>query len=685
MRQDYIPAVTTCVGGINEQDNRSREECADLRNMWRLEGKAQQRPGYVGVRSVNTFSTNTLTNPILVSENPDDTFLAAASGATLSLNNWPVGGRWYLGFDDVPATAIGSLWVPTATANSAATWADAEYWDSTAWRRLIVPESNPGTGRHLGSAGADQVVVFQGVPPQDWATKAITVGVTTYTKYWIRWTIRETALDASTSLENSNPAALRTSVISNSVRGLFAPRWPSTKHYLIVTRDDAGVADLYQPISGLAYNDSLSEGYAISAPSSKSEGLPATIAILPEFDEAYVAYNHRVTRHKAYPSSSDDITATVESRPEIVGPNAKYSTSYIAQLGEFPKASLITYFKGFLWAADIEGDPHGIRWSAPGFAYKVWPLISRETLAENDNSGNTAFYGFGENMLVWKNDSMWQMQYIGLNAFGLAEFKPQRIPSGVGCVSQASVVEIHGKVYWLAEDGVYSFDGVRVRPVFKEKIQSVFRRINPSRRSFATGVNWAPYNVYMLAVAVDGSNANNLVLVYDYDNKSWWLWDGIEAQFWLADEDSADNFTLYFGDASGRIYEMGKGFTDHGGTIESYVLTDELAVAPLGVTKTLRQVSVQANNLARSLTIEARATDEASGASAAKSYTDGNEVEYGSAIAASVYVPDRARTRRLGFREDGQHFQIKVSHTTKNTPWTLYAVGIGYEMKGRRR
>ena len=135
-------------------------------------------------------------------------------------------------------------------------------------------------------------------------------------------------------------------------------------------------------------------------------------------------------------------------------------------------------------------------------------------------------------------------------------------------MSQASVVEIHGLVYWLAEDGVYSFDGATVKPVFKDRIQSVFRRINESRRSFTVAVDWPDHNAYMLAVSLDGSDANNAVLVYDYSEKSWWVWDGIEANFWLRDEGSADNNVIYFGDSSGNMYEVGKGNTDHGVNIE---------------------------------------------------------------------------------------------------------------------
>ena len=409
------------------------------------------------------------------------------------------------------------------------------------------------------------------------------------------------------------------------------------------------------------------------------------MAVVPEFDEAYVAYRNLVTVHHAYPATFVDRTAAVENRDVFVGANARYSPNYIAQLGGFPLANYVAFFRGFLWAAGIDGEPHTVRWSAPSPAYRVWPSISYEVIAENDNSSITAIYGFGESMLVWKNDSMWQMVFTGFNEFGLAEFAPVRIPSGVGCVSQSSIVEIQGLVYWLAEDGVYSFNGARVAPVFKDRIQSYFRRINPSRRAFAVAANWAQYNVYLLAAAIDGSNANNIVFAYDYENKAWWLWDEIEAQFWLPDEDAADNAVLYFGDASGRVYEMGKGLTDHGSAITSYATTHRFGRRWRGHTKTARLVTVDANNLARSLTVECIPDDAQSGRSQARSYTDKSEIEYGAAVAASEYVPDRRRQRRVEFRDDCRHFQAKVTHNTKNTPFAMQSIDAGYGLRARRR
>lgn len=689
MRDEYTYDATNCLGGINEQANKAtRDQCADARNMWAFNGLVEQRPGFIGVASIATGTSND-TGAVLISEDTatdPSTFVAVTNPGTLTLSGFDTGDRWYIVLSSsIDVTAITGIQVWVVQANSNAVYPKAEYWDGTAWRWLIVSEcggtDTPKMYPHLSQTGSTP---YHFAPPADWSVTT----VSSATGYPIRFLLEgsgATELDASVEVDNGSILPVRYLSVSK-FHGLFVAKFPSTKRYLDVSSSSTKLrfgnqASLFRD----ARVDVSSQYDAITRPL-------ATMAVVPEFDEAYIAYANNITVHEAYPSTTavaDDLHARVESDVSLVGTGAKYDPAAITQLGEFPAANLITFFKGQLWAADIANDPHGVRWSAVTPAYRVWPSISRETLAENDNSKTKALYGFGENMLVWKNDSMWQMAFTGFTAQGLTSYAPTRVPGAVGCASQASVVEIHGKVYWLAEDGVYSFDGVEPKPLFKDRIQSVFRRINPSRRAFAAGVDWPTRNYYLLSVALDGSDTNNAVLAFDYENDAWWIWDGLEVQFWLLDEDTDDNEALYFGDSKGRIYEFGKGLTDHGATIESYLTTRRFARVPRGVTKTARLVNVEGSNLARSLSVSVIPDDAGTGSAEIKTqsrdFTDPNEVEYSAAVASSTYVSDRPRTRRAEFRTDCRQFRAKVSHSTKNSPFSLASVEAGYLLKSRRR
>lgn len=692
MREELTYEATNCLGGINEQaESATMDQCADALNLWVKNGRVEQRPGFVGVSSVvNGSSTPFLTNPVLISETSGGVFTTASIGQTLTLSGFAAGGRWYVGGDSIDVDDLNGLGVRISTSNGNAIYHKAEYWNGESWQFLLVHEIGTDGARawpHLSYAPGTSNSYFYFAPPADWTATTVNGS----TKHFIRFTLEDaggTTLDASTSISNVNPGDVGSIGILDFFRGLFVIKFPSSRRYLAIATSVSSNRTRYFSLSTLAY-----DAAAVYVRNSDIVAGAATVAVVPEFDEAFVSYTNYITRHTPNPTNGafamDSVQARVEADPSLVGPGAKYSTDFIAQEGAFPAASLITFFKGQLWAAGIEGQPNKIQWSAPSPAHRVWPLISHEQIAENDNSNITAIYGFGENMLVWKNDSMWQMVFTGTNAFDLAEFAPVRVPGGVGCVAQGSIVEIQGRVYWLAEDGVYSFDGVTVRPVYIERIQSVFRRINPSRRSFAVATDWPGYKTYLLAIAVDGSDTNNLVLAYQYENPKrprWWIWDGINAQFWMLDEDTADNDVLYFGDSLGRIYEFGKGKTDHGAAIESYATTQRMARAARGYTKTARTVSVESNNQARALDVSVIPDDSASLETvSARSYTDPYEVEYGEATATSVYVPDRRRTRRADFRSNCRHFQVKVAHTTKNAAFALGSITAGYLIGGMRR
>lgn len=684
MRDDYKPEGSTCLGGINEQvEDAAQDQCHDARNLWVKEGVVAQRPGYVGVVSIPSLSA--FADAIVFKARAEDvsagTFASPSGAGVLTLNGLVAraagvdGDRWYLGH----TATFGAVQLVVPNTNSNATRFIAEYWDGTAWRWLQMVELgttavDPVTFpriKHL----SDGTVEFLFVPPNDWAPTT----VDGQSAYWLRFTLLEADLDASVSVDVDNAFTGTTRAVTPHYFKLA--KFPSTKRFVYAMQDSS---NSLQYGTALGMNmDALTLLYGDDVLHSDE---PATMAVLPEFDELYIAYNNLITVWPAYPTAGFATHATVEARPEIVGPNAKYSTSYIAQLGAFPRAKYIQYFKGFLWVAGLESDPHGIRWSAPGTAYKVWPLISRESVAESDNSIVRAIYGFGENMLVWKDDSMWQMVFNGYNAFGLADFVPIRVPGGRGCISQSSIVEIDGWLYWLAKDGVYRFNGTKVEPVFKDRIQSVFGRINPARRAFAVGVDWPQFNVYLLAVALDGSTNNNAVLVYDYNRKAWWIWDDIQAQAWISDKDAANNAILYFMNASGHIFQMGAGLTDHGSAISSYAIGRRMAQAPVGYSKRARGVSVISNNLARSLDVTVLPDDDASGdTNSGVAYTDYREVEYGAVVSGDQYTPDRKRTRFCGFKTDCRHFHVKVAHSTKNTPFKLYGFQALYEPLGRRR
>lgn len=697
--------VVTCVDGINQQvELAKRNQCADARNVWAPDGRVQSRPGYVGLtaQGINTPSyIGGSTGAVYIKETPAGTYAAAATfGQTLDLADLATGSRWYIGFEDdtgfsgVGPTVTTGFTVEASATNSNSSAYKAEYWNGVAWTYIPVVESASGAGEsaargtHLSTTNSS----FNFATPQDWATTSITVGVTTYTKYFLRFTILTAALDASTTLDllAGNLDVFITTSANRGTVGLFAVQFPAAKRYLFSYAFYR--PSVYTTTDYFVNSSSISWGESVlhtRSPGTIGLSEPASIAIVPQFEEAFLAAGNQVTHHKANPASTDTLNAAVETADFAVGPDAPYDPDYIAQLGEFPRAKYIQFFGGRLWAANLKDEPFTVRWSAPAPYHKVWPALSYETLMEHDNSPITGMHPLGEFMVIFKSDSIWMAYDTGVDAFGLQTYAIRLVVAGVGCVSNSSIKAIRGQLIFLAEDGIYSFDGAKVTKL-SDPLNDTVRSITPGRRPFAAAAHWRSKSLYLLSVTTDGSNTHNLTLVHDYKNGTWWLWDNIDAQHWLEDEQANDNEALYFGDSAGRIYQMGVGKTDHGGTIDSYITTHRLGYGHRERLR-VRAITAMCSNDTRDVTIEVLPNDVTSGTSGTLDFTDDAEKDWSDfdyvegASTDDNWTPFKRRMRRIDFREECDWFQVKVSHDEKAQPFKLAYIDAACHVVGERR
>jgi hypothetical protein len=492
-----------------------------------------------------------------------------------------------------------------------------------------------------------------------------------------------TTLDATVTTDPAS-VGITTPTTSNVIVAQVVGQFPGSKLYVMVN----GSSNSNHVLSGSIRGPEVSAGILSSAPIAYGKSEPASHTVVPQFGDLYVSYDQTVTAYNvySYPTTAT-LRATVEDALVLVGPGARYDPLVVQWRNAWPEAKYILFFGGEMWAANLRGSPYSVCWSAPVPAYKVWPILNEEVLMENDNSPITGLVGYQEHATVFKNDSIWKMVDAGLSEFSLQTYAPVRVVNGVGCVSNSSIVEVKNRLIFLAEDGVYVYEGTSQVEKISDRIDKYIKRITPGRRPFCTAVNWKSKSLYLLSVSLDGSDANNYVLVYDYKNDSWWVWNDIEAQLWLLDEDAADNERLYFADKYGRMYEMDSGLTSHGTAISSSVVTQRLGYSH--TSKRLRLVSLNSQNISRTATVEVSADDAPFGAttnqSATFTYTDANEEEYGTAIYDdALYTSPRDKVVDEGFLASGRWFQVKVSHSTKNAKFAMNDLQVGLVPVGRR-
>lgn len=682
-------------------DEAGPNELVDALNVWAPNGRVQQRPGYVGLpNSIITATTTNATGVDFIVENPLGTFTN-----TDTFSNLPVGSRWYFAFtnafdfDDY----ISSLFFLPSAANSNSVRAILEYYNGTDWVGLKMLEGLlNGTGTvdynfvHMSS-----VTRFYFNWPRDIAQLQLDPNGVNVTAYWLRFTLYNlnggTAFDALTTVVTSSKS--------------FRSRQPAiSSKYFGTTKLQFSVGPRYINLYAVAAGSASSAGTVIQLGSELGKAnyaaarLDDTLAtgfdwqqsalnpvVVPGTDEAFVPTDKGLwllhPNYSNYGAAGPDL-AKVESRDFAVGPNAPFDKNFIAQLNDFPIAKYVIFYKNRLWFFGIEGQGSNIRWGASAPYYKVLPQLSIEPVAENDSSQPTGLAGLGEFVVAYKENSTSILVLNEINNFGLSVFRPIK-KSDVGCVAHNSIKEVMGNLISLAKDGLYAFDGSESRKVSldrdgNDRLLDFWARINASARTDSVACVWREQQYYLLAVPVDGSTKNNMVVAWDYNANTLWLWDDMEVKCWIVDSSPSGKERIYFADYGGRLYEFGVGGTDHGAPIESYIKTRHIDIEN-SETISVRQVLVTAENVDDTVNVELLADDNVVGASEDIDLKNYNEKDYDTAVYDTDSYTERRRAQiRLGCRTDCKFFQVKVTHNAKNKPFSLNSIQIGYHVRGPR-
>ena len=149
------------------------------------------------------------------------------------------------------------------------------------------------------------------------------------------------------------------------------------------------------------------------------------------------------------------------------------------------------------------------------------------------------------NLVIFKNYKIYILYGTDASNYVLKEMQ-----SSIGCTASRSIVNLFNTLFFLAKDGVYSFDGINVALV-STKIAPEITRILLKEKVQAVGYN----GLYMLSFAEGDSLINNRILAYDVYKQAWTYFTGIYASC-FANFDSVNGY-LYFGDSrTGLIHKL---------------------------------------------------------------------------------------------------------------------------------
>mgnify|MGYP001579728256 CR=1 FL=1 len=229
--------------------------------------------------------------------------------------------------------------------------------------------------------------------------------------------------------------------------------------------------------------------------------------------------------------------------------------------GSPPKGLALMVHKNFLWIAHATtaqqvvysdlGDPE---------SYPVNNFINVKT------KGAGAIVGFAvhsDALIIFKTDSIWRV--VGSSN---DDFRLERVTSPTGAISQRSIVEGQGEVFFFGSDQMcYSLRGDTVSPIGLD-VETTLAAIPSGGRAFTAGAYYK--NVYYLSYRRATPTTNDRVLLFDALKR---VWVGIydwPVNCFVVQGGQGDSGELYAGQASnGFVLKLDNTTKDSTTTIQT--------------------------------------------------------------------------------------------------------------------
>ncbi len=209
--------------------------------------------------------------------------------------------------------------------------------------------------------------------------------------------------------------------------------------------------------------------------------------------------------------------------------NAKFLATHAWHL--FTASDADTYLR-YSAVEDIDD------WSAPGDAGRELVETTREAFA----GGITAYAG---HILYFKQNAMFELYGTDPVNFSLL-----CMSRDIGCVSQDSIVEIGGMLYFAGRDGIYRYGGGTIPKKISFPIQKYVENMDKNRwEEIAAGTDGDRY--YLALPQTDGTTA---VLAFDTGIGTWFAEDTLSVAA-FADFEGR----LYAAAKDGTVYAFGGG------------------------------------------------------------------------------------------------------------------------------
>ena len=235
-------------------------------------------------------------------------------------------------------------------------------------------------------------------------------------------------------------------------------------------------------------------------------------------------------------------------------PHAWDGTS-VVQLAGAPCTNLVTVDDYRVYALDGTN----LKCSAMGSITDWTTADDADTIALTSAKGaGTALTAYNDTVIAWTEHSMHILYGNDPYDFYLND------PLDDGCISDKSVIEHNGKLYFLDYGAYKVYTGGRPQDI-SQPVKKYLDGINPSKKRLCAAGKQGKY-IY-LSIPYGSSTTNSLTLEYDAELGKWYPHSKGYVEFVNIGEN------LYGIDAIGQIYKLNTGTNDAGAAISWELVT----------------------------------------------------------------------------------------------------------------
>lgn len=253
--------------------------------------------------------------------------------------------------------------------------------------------------------------------------------------------------------------------------------------------------------------------------------------------------------------------------------------------------NVMAYYANQLFTTGFGGFPCRVVFSNPGTP-EIADYANFFDVAPTDSASITAMECYFTSLIIFKRRGTWQLTGTGPDSFQLTQ-----VSTIFGCVSANANCVWDQNFWFLDEKGICEYNGANTK-IVSAKIQPIFDRMNlDAVAQQAIMIHVKELSQIWCAIPIDGSQYNNLIVVYDYLANGWTTRTCPPGDLTALNVVSLGNSkqTTYYGTYSGMLGTFGASMIgDNGVAFTSVIKSRFLSDLGNSVTKVFRRLYLDA-------------------------------------------------------------------------------------------